>query len=237
MKKKVLTLIVAVVLLVMSALVMSAPVAFADEPKTSCNTIPEGNIVYSPNHFLAGQKITTGFNEYDTNYPAYNFNGWYVNAYFPKYGFPPYNGDLQEYISENPGVVNTTWYAFMNARMVMNWNDAWLSNKDCTGDFLLERHFGFDTFQGSGAWLISKASGTFVGSNGEACNWFYFSKIKAVPVDATLSEGFWYTPDGIEYGRDAGEGTAIIQEVVNDPCGLLPVATYNSPFNSGLGGY
>lgn len=43
----------------------------------------------------------------------------------------------------------------------MKWNDAWLSNKDCNGDGLLDRHLGYLTYIGSGAWLTNHQSGTY----------------------------------------------------------------------------
>ena len=41
------------------------------------------------------------------------------------------------------------------------WNDAWLSNKDCDGDGLLDRHYGLDSYRGSGAWLTNHQSGEY----------------------------------------------------------------------------
>jgi hypothetical protein len=44
---------------------------------------------------------------------------------------------------------------------MMKWNDAWLSNKDCDKNGKLDRHYGFSSYIGSGAWLTNHASGVY----------------------------------------------------------------------------
>jgi hypothetical protein len=43
----------------------------------------------------------------------------------------------------------------------MKWNDAWLSNKDCDRNNLLDRHYGFEKYVGSGAWCTNHQWGSY----------------------------------------------------------------------------
>ena len=116
----------------------------------------------------------------------------------------------------------------------MKWNDAWLSNKDCDRDGLLDRHFGYDSYVGSGAWLTNYQSGEYE-IDGEFYKWNYFVKIVAVPADATLSGGIWYAADGTEIGPFIWGEFAIIQEVYNDQGTGDHGIYYLSPVGPGFG--
>ncbi len=119
---------------------------------------------------------------------------------------------------------------------MMKWNDAWMSNKDCDGDGKLDRHYGFDSYIGSGAWLTNHQSGEDT-RDGEVCKWNYFVKIVAAPADAYGYEGNWYTADGVEIGPVIWGSFAIIQEVENDSCAGLHGLQYKSPASPGFGFY
>ena len=116
----------------------------------------------------------------------------------------------------------------------MKWNDAWLSNQDCDTDGKLDRHFGFPTYIGSGAWETNHQSGEYE-DNGKTCKWNYFVKIVAVPADAMKVAGVWHAADGTEIGPDIWGEFAILQEVYNDPCGGSHGKSYLSPVGPGLG--
>jgi hypothetical protein len=119
----------------------------------------------------------------------------------------------------------------------MKWNAAWLSNMDCDGDGLLDRHLGFPTYIGSGAWLTNHMSGTYIALDGNECKWTYFVKIVAAPSDAKLGkEGkFWYAPNGVQIGPVIWGQFAIIQEVYNDPSSGEHGVFYKSPVGPGFG--
>ena len=119
----------------------------------------------------------------------------------------------------------------------MKWNDAWLSNKDCDGDGLLDRHYGFGSYIGSGAWLTNHQSGTYIDDDGNLCEWDYFVKIIAVPADAYANSGIWYNADGTEIGPEIWGAFATIQVVYNDPCAGYEGLQYLSPDHAGLGGW
>ena len=140
------------------------------------------------------------------------FNGGYCDAYRDAAWCQPYKDD----------------------NLMMKWNDAWLSNQDCDGDDLLDRHYGFESYIGSGAWLTNHQSGEYE-ENGETCNWDYFVKIVAAPSDAVLDGGIWYAADGTEIGPSIWGEFAIIQEVENDSCAGIEGAQYISPVGPGLG--
>ena len=126
--------------------------------------------------------------------------------------------------------------AYKDVDLIMKWNDAWLSNKDCDNDSLLDLHFGYPSYIGSGAWLTNHQSGK-VEVNGKMRKWTYFVKIVAVPSDATATGGVWYTVGGIEIGPVIWGSFAIIQEVINDPSDGSHGVQYKSPAGPGFGQY
>ena len=128
-------------------------------------------------------------------------------------------------------------YGYPGWKLVMKWNDAWLSNMDCDGDGLLDRHLGHDSYIGSGAWLTNHWITTYTDIDGNVCEYDDFMKIIAVPVDAELIGGIWYNVDGIEIGSAIWRDFAIIQSVVNDPCAGIEGIQYKSPDHAGLGNW
>ena len=172
-----------------------------------CATIQGGTILDSQ-----GNPITTGYDDWGYNYQARIFNGYYGNYNRPP--VPVTEGD----------------------NLQMKWNDAWLSNQDCDGDNLLDRHYGFASYIGSGAWLTNHMSGYYE-LNGETCHYTYFVKIVAVPEDAVEVDDIWYAADGTEIGPEIWGAFAIIQEVINDPCAEMNGIQYSSPDHNGLGNW
>ncbi|MCK5246127.1 hypothetical protein KAR02_04475 [Candidatus Bipolaricaulota bacterium] len=175
-----------------------------------CTTIRSGELLASD-----GSVIQTGYDEWGYNYQAHLFNGMYCESYR-----------------------NAAWcQPYADVHLSMKWNDAWLSNMDCDGDGLLDRHFGYDSYIGSGAWLTNHQSGEYENEAGEICKWNYFVKIVAAPADAVVEEGNWYTADGTEIGPVIWGAFAIIQQVENDPCAGLHGIQYLSPTRPGLGNW
>ncbi len=176
----------------------------------AADTIKDGTITDS-----AGNPITLGYDKFGYNYQAHIFNGSYA--------------DYDRVIGGD----------FADVKLQMKWNDAWLSNEDNDGDGKLDRHFGFASYIGSGAWLTNHDSGT----NADGKKWTYFIKIIAVPTDATLTLGIWYAANGVEIGPDIWGEFAVIQQVVtgNPPASFIAYDTwplpgnYRSPSGSGLG--
>ncbi|MFA5068100.1 MAG: hypothetical protein WC466_08730 [Candidatus Izemoplasmatales bacterium] len=175
----------------------------------ACATIQGGTLLTSD-----GRTIKTGYDIWGYNYQSLMFNGKYCDSYRDAAWCQPYKNDS----------------------LIMKWNDAWLSNKDCDGDGLLDRHYGLASYRGSGAWLTNHQNGTYEGSNGETCNWNYFVKIVAAPLDAGLTGGVWYAPDGSEIGPAIWGEFAITQEVNNDPCAEAKGLSYKGQ-RPGLGNW
>jgi hypothetical protein len=184
------------------------PVTSDLEKKGDCVSIQEGGLFDSQ-----GNPILPGYDDWGYNYQAHIFNGYYGNYTRPP--VPVEEGD----------------------NLQMKWNDAWLSNTDCNGDGLLDRHYGFDTYIGSGAWLTNHMSGTYEDINGNTCHWTYFVKIIAAPADAYKSSGIWYAADNTEIGPVIWGSFAIIQQVENDPCAGIHGIQYSSPDHNGFGGW
>jgi len=201
----------------------------------SCTTIQDGILTYSTGHYLDGEPLKVGYDDYGYNYQAHMFSGSYANVYLGGDGFPPYEGDDDAYLAENPDAENTWYWPYRETQLIMKWNDAWISNKDCDNDGKLDRHDGFDTYIGSGAWETNHQWGTYIGEDGKTHKWDYFTKIVAAPAGAELDGGIWYTADGIEIGPDIWGQFATIQSVYNDPYGGYHGIEYLSPVGPGFG--
>jgi hypothetical protein len=171
-----------------------------------CTTIQSGEL-----HASDGSVITTGYDDFGYNYQAHLFNGRYC--------------DYDRVIGG----------ASCDVNLIMKWNDAWLSNKDCDGDGALDRYFGFDSYIGSGAWITNHMSGEYEGEDGKTCKWTYFTKIVAAPADANLVDGIWYTAEGIEIGAEIWGAFATIQTVENDSCAGIHGVQYLGPAGPGFG--
>jgi hypothetical protein len=174
-----------------------------------CTTIQDGTLLTS-----GGDTIVPGFDQWGYNYQAHMFNGGYCDAYRDAAWCQPYK-DIE---------------------LIMKWNDAWLSNKDCNDDGKLDRHYGYPTYIGSGAWLTNHQKG-LCEIDGKTYKWTYFVKIVAAPADATKGGGFWFTVDNVEIGPVIWGDFAVIQEVVNDPCEGVHGIGYLSPAGPGFGQY
>jgi len=223
-------LIIAVVVVLTLALSLSIGAKSKD-----CVTIQDGVLTYSAGHYLEGQPLMVGYDLYGYNYQAHMFKGSYANVYLGKDKFPPYEGDDGAYLADWPDVVNKWYWPYRDVKLIMKWNDAWLSNKDCDGDDLLDRYYGFDSYIGSGAWETNHMSGTDVGADGNEYKWSYFCKIVAVPADATAIDGIWYAADGTEIGPVIWGSFATIQEISNDPGTGDHGKLYLSPAGPGFG--
>ena len=160
--------------------------------KDKCTTIQSGELYTSDE-----EVIKPGFDKFGYNYQARIFNGRYC--------------DYNRVIGGDD----------CDVHLIMKWNDAWLSNQDCDGDGKLDRHYGFDSYIGSGAWITNHMKGD---------GWTYFVKIVAVPKDANLVGSIWYTAGGTEIGPVIWGQFAIIQEVLSGEG-----AIYVSPAGPGLG--
>ncbi|MFX1455675.1 MAG: hypothetical protein ACFFDB_09905 [Promethearchaeota archaeon] len=217
-----------------------------------CITIQDGILTYSLGHYLEGDLLKVGFDIFGYNYQAHQFKGSYANAYLgrPGYGLPPYEGDDEAYYQKlvdkgyyvdvsaaEAGMAVISYWEYRDIKLLMKWNDAWLSNKDCDGDGTLDRYYGYDSYIGSGAWLTNHQWGTDIDGDGKKYNWNYFVKIVAAPEDAESIDEIWYAADGVEIGPVIWGSFAIIQEVVNDPTTGEHGVSYLSPASPGLGHY
>lgn len=179
----------------------------SSEEAGTCTTIASGLIKNS-----LGETITTGFDEWGYNYQAHLFVGGYCDAYRDADWCQPYK----------------------EVQVVMKWNDAWLSNKDCDGDGKLDRHYGYPTYIGSGAWETNHQWENYPGEE-DMPNWNYFTKIVAAPADAVLTSGVWYTPEGVEIGPSIWNEFATILEIYNDQDTGDHGVLYKSPLGPGFG--
>jgi hypothetical protein len=176
-----------------------------------CTKIKSGTLLASD-----GSTIKVGYDQWGYNYQGHMFNGMYCDSYRDAEWCQPY----------------------ADVNLMMKWNNAWLSNKDCeedgAKDGLLDRHHGHDTYIGSGAWLTNHQSGSYE-QDGMTCDWDYFVKIVAAPEDAYVDGDYWYNADGTEIGEVIWGSFAIIQQVENDPCAGIEGLQYVSPDRAGLG--
>jgi hypothetical protein len=192
-----------------SVLALALSVGPVSECGELCTTIQDGTLETSD-----GRLLEPGFDMWGYNYQAHIFNGTYCDAY-----------------------QNADWcQPYADVELQMKWNDAWLSNKDCDGDFLLDRYYGFSSYIGSGAWLTNHQKGWYV-ENGKKQRWTYFVKIVAAPADATNVGGVWYAADGTEIGAAIWGSFATVQQVENDTGSGTHGGQYVSPYSAGFGKY
>ena len=193
------------------AIVMSlfaVSLSMAASGGVACATIQSGTITNSAN---PPEVINPGYDVWGYNYQAHMFNGGYCDSYR-----------------------NAPWcQAYADVDLVMKWNDAWISNKDCDFDGKLDRHFGYTSYIGSGAWLTNHQSGK-VEVNGKMRQWTYFIKIVAADEDDVLVGTNW-TRGGAILGPAIWGEFAIVEEVINDPSAGQHGIQYKSPINPGLG--
>jgi hypothetical protein len=204
------------VLLVVLALVTFIVSAASAGPKETCVTIQSGTLIDS-----YGDPLVLGFTKWGYNYQSQMFNGKYCDSYH-----------------------NATWcQPYKDVDLMMKWNDAWLSNKDCNGDGKLDRYFGYSSYVGSGAWLTNHQSGTYE-QDGKTCNWSDFVKIVAAPADAyaappvdpVYGELTYYAANGKVIGPQIWGQFIVIQEVYNDECAGQHGLLFKSP-SPGLGAF
>lgn len=90
-----------------------------------------------------------------------------------------------------------------------------------------------------GTWSNPTQSGVWESTlgvaTGEVYKWNYFVKIVAVPADATLAGGIWYTADGTEIGPAIWGAYARVLQVYNDQGTGEHGIEYLSPAGPGLG--
>lgn len=215
---------------IIAVAIITIPFVSAVKPS---NSIVAQDIEYSTGHYLEGQVIPTGFDEYGYNYQSHLFVGSYFNVYSGGAGFPPYTGDDTSYLADNPTAENHWAWPYRDVNLNMKWNDAWLSNKDQDGDGALDRHYDYPSYIGSGAWETNH----MIGTNDDGTTWTNFVKIIAVPADAVLDGGIWYTAEGVEIGPAIWGQFAIIEEVINDPSTGDNGISYLSPCKAGFGAY
>ena len=203
--KKILFLFIAIIATMMLTTHLSQTVLAKGANK--CTTIQSGLLVASD-----GLVIETGYDEWGYNYQARLFNGMYCDSYRDAAWCQPYK----------------------DVNLMMKWNDAWLSNKDCDGDGSLDRHYGFDSYIGSGAWLTNHQSGV---NEDNGTKWTYFVKIVAAPADAYSDGEYWYTntTDGIKIGPVIWGDFAIVQQVESDPSAGIHGLQSLSDFGPGFG--
>ena len=209
-------------LLVIALIVFGVSNSLADRPVSTdsqgkgnpwqyseaCTNIQSGTLLTS-----AGDVIAIGFDEWGYNYQGRMFSGGFCDAY----------GDA-------------TWcQPFKDIDLLMEWNDQWLSNEDCDGDKLLDIHRGFDRYIGSGAWVTNQMTGEYLDEEGNTCHMSSFSKIIAVPADAVLKDGIWYTDGGTMIGADILGEFAITVAIYSDTCSGQHPVLYSSPDGVGFG--
>ena len=189
------------------ALALAVAAVASGSAAADCASIQSGTLLNSE-----GETITTGFDSWGYNYGAHSFNGTYCDAYRDAAWCQDYRED----------------------ELQMKWNDAWLSSSDCDGDEYLDRHLGYPTYIGSGAWLTNHMSGWVYDNNGKKRKWTYFIKIVAAESNDELVQGVWYR-DGVEVGPAIWGEFIIVEEVSNDPTAGLHGIQYKSPVGPGLG--
>ena len=208
------------ILIAVVALVLAVAPTHAVKPDKSCVSIQDGVLAYSAGHHLEGEPLMTGFDPYGYNYQSHMFNGSYANSYLGKDGFPPYDGDDEAYLAENPDAEVTWYWPYRDVTLMMKWSDEWISNKDCNEDDKLDRGYSCDpdlanSSACAGSWLTNHQRGV----NEDGSHWEYFVKIVTPDTEnGDYKTGdYWYTVDDEVIGSVIWGAYARILQVSNDP--------------------
>ena len=229
--------LIVIMLIILLSLVFVSSAGAVPPDKPDCTTIQDGVMQYSSGHYLEGQPLMVGYDDFGYNYQAHLFNGSYFNSYAGGAGFPPWIGDDATYLAANPSAELFWAWPYRTTDLMMKWDQNWLANVDCDEDGLLDRYYGFDSYIGSGAWLTNHMWGSEENPEGNIGKWDYFVKIIAAPADAYAEAGNWYNAAGVEIGPVIWGDFAIIQDVTNDPCLSIHGIQYLSPDHGGFGGW
>ena len=179
------------------------------------------------------KNISSGFNEYGFNWNAHHFNGILMNVFFsdpmfegaPFYGMPPYTGDDDDYLNNNPEAADLPFWIwnYRHVNLVMHWNEA-----------LISREAVYNM-----PWFNSTAFITFHYSGGEGdTRWSQFQKMVAAKETDNFLEGKWYNKNEDEIGIASGYVDLVLISVTNT--GVIPNNFYDEYHNllsSGLGKY
>jgi hypothetical protein len=213
-------------MLIIVCLAMVLVIAGEVLARRTCQTIPRGEIFYPPGHYLVGP-IPDDVDAYGFYYQGHMFVGLMVNYYLGALGYPPYKEDAATYLNENPDVVLLPEWEYRNYSMYMEWNDAFLSNRECNGDGTLDRHLGHRCYKGSGAGFTLHLSQSnpvtpdYLMSNDY--QWNNLKKVEAVPAHAVTDGAKWYTRRGVEIGLVYDlydpllEGLATVLDIEHNP--------------------
>lgn len=195
--------------LLVVSLLLTTLFAIGTAQAQTCTTIQQGTLRTSK-----GVILQTGFDVVGYNYQAHEFNGKYCDAV-----------DDEEYCRVYP-----------NDDLTMKWNDAWLSNKDCNDDRLLDMPTdNGGSYRGTGAWVTNHQKGTYIDSQGRKQRFEWFVKIVAAPADAVPDHGIWRAADGTEIGEVIWDDFAVVQDVYTDTGSGEHGAYYVSPYSAGFG--
>lgn len=215
----------------------------AFQAQAACTTIQSGQLKYRVGAYLAGQPYQAGVDPYGYNYQAHLFAGSFFNVYANGDGLPPYSGDDAAYLTANPTAATHWAWPWRTIDVSMKWNDAWMSNQDCDGDGALDRHYGFASYVGSGAWLTNHNSWTVPAGNNEL-QASEFLKIVAMPASATFGappgyfgEGTVYATNGKAMGDRLWGEFAVVQYVLNDPGNSTRGILLRSEASAGFGSW
>jgi hypothetical protein len=189
--------------LAIAVMFVIAAVANAAGKYSACTTVQDNVLTTSD-----GYPIGPGFDDWGYNYGAFKFQSIYCDAYHQAAWCQGYN----------------------EVYLAMQWNDAWISSRDCDNDGALDRHRGYASYRGSGAWLTNH----MWGDDGDGI-WVYFTKIVAAPLDATAIGGVWYDASGKEIGPVIWGEFAILLEMESGAAHQGRAILYKSPSGPGFG--
>ncbi|MCK4918626.1 MAG: hypothetical protein KAS02_02495 [Candidatus Pacebacteria bacterium] len=161
---------------------LSTPFVFGGE----CVHVNNGTLVDR----VGGTIPPTGYDKWGYDYGQQRFKGTICSASRGEDPFckPPYQ----------------TVEHMESSKQRMIWNDAFISTQDCDGDGMLDRHAGFDTYIGSGAWIMISLEGSYTEKGVTYRGKSSAKHIAAEPTDV-LRDGKWYNSKGKYLGKKLWE--------------------------------
>lgn len=219
-----------------------------EKGSSKCASVNDSQLYYKNGGYLNNQKISTGFNEFGYNYGSGSFNGNYYNFILvqSESPLPPFIDDEKTYLARNSGATGEWSWQFRDVKLSVNWNESFLSSKDCNKDGFLDRASDSSgSYLGTDAWVTMHADGKYNSSvdDTQECTIKDFVKLVAAPKTAYLNEDVaGYFGEGVYFDSKGGQeiGPAlwrdfiVVQSKTEDTCSEFGSTNYSSPLQKGL---
>jgi hypothetical protein len=147
----------------------------------------------------AGQALSASADRYGYAFKRFSYTGTVANLFSRRLGMPVLDAEYEAwFVAEFPYVTQLWWWPYRYAKVSMQWSPSFLANQSCDGDNRLDRP---QVFKDTGSYRgVPDCWVTYKVTDGHNVD---IMTVQAVPLDAALLDGVWYTADGQVIGQSA----------------------------------